>query len=134
GYPPLSTDPEVNYVFGVYASKLGDWEQAKACWTKVSELLPDHVPAMVSMSEALLIENKTTEAAEYLDRAAKIDPSYWKAQALLAQVSLRVGAAAEAVEHAERAIELGHGEAVSVSPLLARALVAEASEVLSAYL
>src|SRR5437879_9908652 len=53
-----------------------------------SELLPDHVPAMVSMSEALLIENKTTEAAEYLDRAAKIDPSYWKAQALLAQVSL----------------------------------------------
>jgi hypothetical protein len=134
GYPPLSTDPEVNYVFGVYASKLGDWEQAKAYWTKVSELLPDHVPAMVSMSEALLNENKTTEAAEYLDRAAKIDPSYWKAQALLAQVSLRVGAAAEAVEHAERAIELGHGEAVSVSPLLARALVAEASEVLSAYL
>jgi len=132
-YPPLSTDPEVNYVFGVYASKLGDWEKAKTYWTKVFDLLPDHVPAMVSISEALLIENKATEAAEYLDRAAKIDPSYWKAQALLAQVSFHTGSAAEAVEHAERAIELGHGEAASVSPLLARALVAEATEVLSAY-
>ena len=132
-YPPLSTDPEVNYVFGVYASKLGDWDKAKTYWTKIFELLPDHVPAMVSMSEALLIENKTTEAAEYLDRAAKIDPSYWKAQALLAQVSLHAGAAAEAVEHAERAIELGHEEAARVSPLLARALVAEATEVLSTY-
>jgi hypothetical protein len=132
-YPPVSSDPDVNYVFGLYASKLGDWEKAKAYWTKAFELLPNHVPAMVSMSEALLMENKTTEAAEYLDRAAKIDPSYWKAQALLAQVSFRTGSAAEAVEHAQRAIELGHEDAASVSPLLARALVAEATEVLSVY-
>src|SRR5690242_3313523 len=25
-YPPFSADPEVNYVFGVYASKLEDWD------------------------------------------------------------------------------------------------------------
>lgn len=132
-YPPVSTDPEVNYVFGVYASKSSDWEQAKTYWTKALELLPDHVPAMVSMSEALLIENKTTEAKEYLDRAAEIDPSYWKAQAVLAQVSFRKGSSAEAVGHAQRAIELGHEEAASVSPLLARALVAEATDILGAY-
>ena len=132
-YPPVSTDPEVNYVFGVYASKSSDWEQAKTYWTKALELLPDHVPAMVSMSEALLNENKTTEAKEYLDRAGKIDPSYWKAEAVLAQVSFRMGSSAEAVGHAQRAIELGHEEAVTVSPLLARALVAEATEILGAY-
>ena len=132
-YPPVSTDPEVNYVFGVYASKSSDWEQAKTYWTKALALLPDHVPAMVSMSEALLNENKTAEAVEYLDRAGKIDPSYWKAEAVLAQVSFRTGSAAEAVGHARRAIELGHEEAASVSPLLALALVTEATEVLSAY-
>jgi tetratricopeptide (TPR) repeat protein len=132
-YPPVSTDPEVNYVFGVYASKSSDWDQAKTYWTKALELLPDHVPAMVSMSEALLNENKTAEAMEYLDRAGKIDPSYWKAEAVLAQVAFRTGSSAEAVGHAQRAIELGHEEAVTVSPLLARALVTEATEVLSAY-
>ncbi len=133
-YPSVSDDPEVNYVFGVYASRLGDWEQAKTYWTKVLQLLPDHIPAMVSMGEALLGENKASEAAEYLERAANIDPSYWRTQALLAEVSLRTGSPAEAVQHAERAIELGQGEAASVTPLLARALVAEATEVLSAYL
>src|SRR6266566_9614194 len=65
---------------------------------------------------------------------SNIDPSYWRTQALLAEVSLRTGSPAEAVQHAERAIELGQGEAVSVAPLLARALVAEATEVLSVYL
>ncbi|HYL83059.1 MAG TPA: tetratricopeptide repeat protein [Candidatus Angelobacter sp.] len=133
-YPPVSSDPEVNYVFGVYASRLGDWEQAKVYWTTILQLFPDHVPAMVSMSEALLNENRVSEAAEYLDRAAKTDPSYWRTQAVLAEVSLRAGSAGEAVHHAERAVELGHGEAASVSPLLARALVAEASEVLRTYL
>ena len=132
-YPPLSTDPKVNYVFGVYASKLGDWEQAKTYWTRALQLLPDDVPATVSMSEALRIENKITEAIEYLHQAAKIDPSYWRTQAELAEVSLRTGSTAEAVEHAQRAIELGHEKAASVAPLLARALVAEATEVLSAY-
>ncbi|MFI5059680.1 MAG: tetratricopeptide repeat protein [Candidatus Acidiferrales bacterium] len=133
-YPPVSADPEVNYVFGMYASRLGDWEQAKSYWTKVLQLLPDYVPALVSMSEALLGENKASEAVEYLDRASKIDPSCWRTQAVLAEASLRTGSTGEAVRHAERAIELGHGEAASVSPLLARALVAEATEVLRAYL
>jgi len=133
-YPAVSNDPAVNYVFGLYASSLGDWEQAKTYWTRVLQLLPDDVPTMVSMSEALLRENKSTEAEEYLDRAVKIDPSYWRTQAVLADVALRKGSTREAVQHAERAIELGHREASSVSPLLARALVTEANEVLRAYL
>jgi Tetratricopeptide repeat len=133
-YPPVSTDPEVNYVFGVYFARLRDWEQAKAYWAKALQRLPDHVPAMVSMSEVLLTENKVSEAAEYLDRAAKIDPSYWRTQAVLTEISLRSGSTGEAFRHAERALELGHGQAASVSPLLARALVAEATELLRAYL
>jgi len=124
----------VNYIFGLYASRLGDWEQAKSYWTKVLELLPDHVPATVSMSEALLRENKALEAMEYLVRAEKLDPSYWRTPAVLADIALRAGSAEEAVLHAQRAMELGHDEAASVSPLLARALVARATEVLRSYL
>jgi tetratricopeptide (TPR) repeat protein len=133
-YPPLSSDPEVNYVYGVYASRMGDWEAAKSFWAIVLQLRPDSVPAMVSISEALLNEDKDSEAMEYLDRAAKTDPFYWRTQAVLAEVYLRTGSTSEAVEHAKRAIEMGHGEAASVFPLLARALAAEATEVLRAYL
>jgi len=133
-YPPVSTNPEVNYVFGVYSARLRDWEQAKAYWTKVLQLLPDHVPAMVSMSEVLLGENKVSEAMEYLDRAAKIDPSYWRTQAVLTEISLRSGSTGEAFQHAKQTMELGHGQAATVSPLLARVLVEEATELLRAYL
>jgi len=86
------------------------------------------------MGEALLREDKTSDAVEYLDRAEKLDPPYWGTQAVLAELSLRNGATDEAIHHAERAIELGHEEAASVSPLLARALNAKAIEVLQAYL
>ena len=133
-YLPASLDPEVNYIFGLYASRLGDWEQAKSYWTKVLQLRPEYVPAMVSMSEVLISENKPLEAREYLVRAEKLDPAYWRTQAALGEVALRAGATGEAVLRAQRAMELGHEEAASVSPLLARALVARANEVLRAYL
>jgi hypothetical protein len=133
-YPAISSDPEVDYIFGLYASRLGDWEQAKSYWAKVLDLLPGHVPAMVSMSEVLLNENKALEAMEYLLRAEKLDPAYWRTQAVLAEIALRAGSSEEAVLHAERAIELGREEAAGVSPFLARALVARANEVLRNYL
>ena len=133
-FPPVSDDPRVNHVFGVYASRSGDWTMATSYWTKALVLDPNYVPAIVSMGEALLNENQISEARVYLDRAAKIDPAYWRTEAILAEAAWRTGATEEAIKHARRALELGHDEAVSVSPLLARALVAQASEVLRRYL
>lgn len=132
-YPPASSDPEVNYVFGRYASELGDWEQAKSYWANVLKVLPDHVPTLVSMSQGLLNENKILEAKEYLDKAEKLDPAYWRTQAVLAEIYMWGGSPREAVAHAERSLELGHEEASRVSPLLARALAARANEVLRTY-
>lgn len=133
-FPPVSDDPRVNQVFGVYASRSGDWTMAASYWTEALVHDPNYVPAIVSMGEALLNENQISEARVYLDRAAKIDPDYWRTQAILAEVAWRTGATEETVKHARRALELGHDEAVSVSPLLARALVAQATEVLRGYL
>lgn len=48
--------------------------------------------------------------------------SSWRAHAILAEDYLRQGLAEEAIKQAEQALELGHGEAVAVKPLLARAL------------
>jgi tetratricopeptide (TPR) repeat protein len=107
---------------------------ATSYWTKALVLDANYVPAIVSMGEALLNENQISEASVYLDRAAKIDPTYWRTQAILAEVAWRTGATSEAVNHARRALELGHDDAASVSPLLARALVAQAGEVLRGYL
>ena len=133
-FPPVSDNLEVNQVFGVYASRLGNWTMAASYWTKALVLDPNYVPAIVSMGEALLNDNQISEASVYLDRAAKIDPTYWRTQAILAEVAWRLGATSEAVNLARRALELGHDEAANVSPLLARALVAQAGEVLRGYL
>jgi hypothetical protein len=74
-YPPVSSDADVNHIFGAYASKVGDWEQAESYCAKVLEQVPDNVPAMVSMGEVLLNQNKASEALPYLERTAKTDPS-----------------------------------------------------------
>jgi tetratricopeptide (TPR) repeat protein len=103
--------PEVNYFFGVYSSQLNDWEQAKSYWTKTIEIYPKHILALLSLSEALLRENKAGEALPYLNRGIESEPSSWRAHAILAEVLLRLGDAEEALKQAERAIELGHGQA-----------------------
>jgi hypothetical protein len=74
-YPPVSSDADVNHIFGAYASRAGDWEQAETYWAKVLEQVPDNIPAMVSMGEVLLNQNRTSEALPYLERAAKTDHS-----------------------------------------------------------
>src|SRR5260370_20439120 len=58
---------------------------------------------------------------------------------MLADASLRQGLLDESIKHAERALELGHGQAVIIQPLLAQALRLHgdnerAIQVLQAYL
>jgi tetratricopeptide (TPR) repeat protein len=134
-YPPVSADPEVNYVFGAYAWRSGNWPMARSYCTQTLLLLPDHVPAIVCMGEALLNEEQPVEAKVYLERAAKLDPSYWRTEEVLAKFALQTGATDEAVQHARRALELSQmdGRASNVSPLLAAALLAQATQILQSY-
>jgi tetratricopeptide (TPR) repeat protein len=115
-------NPEVNYVFGIYSSQVNDWASAKTYWEKVLSLYPKHGGALVSMGIALLRENKPVDAEPYLKGAVQAEPSSWRAHALLADACLQQGALDEAIAHAERAVELGHGQAAVAQPLLARAL------------
>src|SRR5689334_9287146 len=49
---------EVNYLYGVYSLQMSDKAQAKSYWTKSLELYPNHYRALLSLSQALLDENK----------------------------------------------------------------------------
>ena len=121
-YRKAPNNAEVNYVYGVYESQSNAINQAKNYWTKTLELYPKHLSALLSLSEMLVHEKKTTEALTYLNRAAEVEPSSWRVHALLAEALLVQGSRDEAIEHAERAVELGHGRAAMMEPLLAQAL------------
>jgi len=130
---------EVEYMYGVYASQIGDNAQAKTHWTKSLELYPRHFRALISLGEALLKENKPDEALAYLERAVQSEPSSWRAHALSAEAYLQRGSTEEAVKEAERAVELGHGEAATVQLVLSMALMRHgekdrAAAILQAYL
>jgi tetratricopeptide (TPR) repeat protein len=113
---------EVQYLYGIYAKQGGNAEQAKSYWTKALEVSPTHLPALLSLADALLRENREAEALPYATRAVEVEPSSWRAHAILSNVYLRQGSADAAVKEAERALELGHEQAATVQPVLAGAL------------
>jgi tetratricopeptide (TPR) repeat protein len=117
---PSSAD--VNYIFGVYSSQANNLDQAKSYWTKALEINPKHLNALLSLGDLLLRGKKTDEALPLLKRATEAEPSSWRSHALLCHALLMQGSLDEAIEQAERALELGHGPATIIEPLLATAL------------
>jgi len=132
-------NPDVNYAFGIYCIETNELDRAKEYLEKVVNLDPKHAGALRSLGIVFLFKNTPVEAAAYLKRATESEPTSWRAHALLADASLRLGSVDESVLQAERALELGHGQAEIVQPLLARALAQRgdterAIEILQTYL
>lgn len=111
-------DAETNYLFGIYAAETNDWDRAKGYWEKALSVEPDHAGALLSMSAALIREKRVSEARGYLKRALAVEPTFWRTHAVLADACLREGLLYEAIEEGERALELGHGEAAIVQPVI----------------
>ena len=116
-------NPEVNYLFGLYYAKSGDWPQAKTYWEKTLSLSPEHLRALLALSEALIREKNYPEAVKLLNRAVETNPDAWRPHALLAEAYLHQGSLEESIRQSERALELGHAQADPVQPILARALL-----------
>jgi tetratricopeptide (TPR) repeat protein len=121
-YRKAPNHPAVNYLFGVYFQQMQDPEKAITFWTKTVEFDPNHVLALLSLSEALMREARLIEAEMYVRRAVEADPSSWRAHAIRADVLLKEGLTGQAIKEAYHALELGHGQATGVQPLLAQAL------------
>lgn len=116
------TSAEVEYLFGVYASQVNNEALAQSYWLKALKLDPQHLNALLAVSQGLLQQLKADEATVYLRRALDEEPSSWRAHMLMAQADLIQGDRGGAVRQAERAMELGHEEAASVRPVLTRAM------------
>src|SRR5580704_18789995 len=95
----------------MYYSQSQDVTAAISHWKRALEQDPKHLLSLLSMGEELLHEHKAADALPYLKRAVEAEPTAWRAQAFLADAELRQGATDEAIQHAERALELGHGKA-----------------------
>lgn len=121
-YGKAPNHPAVNYLYGVYFLEMKDQEKAKSYWAKALEFDPKHLSALLALSEALVREQKLTEAEGYVKRAVEADPNSWRAHAILADVLLKEHLPEKAIQEAGHALELGHGQAAIVEPLLARAL------------
>jgi tetratricopeptide (TPR) repeat protein len=121
-YGKAPNHPAVNYLYGVYFLQVKDQEKAKSCWAKALEFDPKYVSALLALSEALIRERKLTEAEAYVTRAVEADPNSWRAHAILADVLLKEHLPEKAIQQADHALKLGHGQAAIVEPLLAGAL------------
>jgi tetratricopeptide (TPR) repeat protein len=113
---------EVEYLYGVYASQMNDMNLARSYWMRALELNPNHLSALLAVSQGLLHERKPEQAMSYLERAVEVEPSSWRVHMLMAQADLLQNKDDDAVKEAERAMELGHERAATVQPLLAHAL------------
>ena len=121
-YRRAPNHPAVNYLYGVYFLQMKDEEKAKSYWSKTLEFNPQHVSALLSLSEALVREQKLQDAETYVKRAVEADPNSWRGHAILADVLLKESHPNEAVKEADRALEIGQGQAAMVQPLLVRGL------------
>ncbi len=115
-------DANVNFLLGMYSAETNDWVVAQRYWEKVLAVHPNHLGALLALGYALVRVDKPAEAAKYLTLAVEGEPTCWRVHALLAAARLREGLLDESIRQAERALELGHGPAEIVQPLLAQAL------------
>ena len=122
-YRLVPNNPEVNYLFGLYWAKTTDWAQAKTYWEKTLSLSPSHQRALLALSEALIREKKYPDAVKLLNQAVDATPSAWRPYALLAEAYLHQGSLEQSIQQSEHALELGHGQAAPVQPILLRALL-----------
>jgi len=105
-YRAAPNHPAVNYLFGVYFQKIMDCQGAISHWTKTIEFDPKHVLALLSLSEALMYEDRLPEAGMYATRAVEADPSSWRGHAILAEVLLKEHFIKDAIKEADHALAL----------------------------
>ena len=117
--------PDISYMLGLVYEKKNDLASARRYWDEALQAEPKHISSLLACGDTLLHQEDLTGARKYLDKAADAAPNSWRAHSLLATALLRQGLHAEAVTHAERALDLGKGQATSSLLVLGQALAAE---------
>jgi tetratricopeptide (TPR) repeat protein len=113
---------EIEYLYGLCEFRASNEASARSHWTRALGDNPNHLSALLALGQDLLHQHKPAEAMQYLSRAETVEPYSWRVHLLLTQAYYDQRNFPEAVNQAQRTLELGHDRAVSVQPLLAHAL------------
>ena len=117
--------PDVNYLLGLLASLTGNPLEARSFWEKAISFEPNDYFSLLALGEAALGRGELEQAKSLLNRASAVNPNAWRPHELLAHIDLRQGLFADAQKNAERAIDLGKGEANAARLVLAKAFIAQ---------
>ncbi len=117
------SNPDVNYLWGMYYAQKKDMGKAKEYWEKAVQIYPRHVFSLAALAQLALEEPNGPVAVDLLTRVTDLVPSSWRYQERLAEAYLLGGDYAETQKHAERAIELGKERAAEAQFILAQALL-----------
>lgn len=131
--------PVALYVMGLSSEKRGSIAEARSYWEKSLSFDPTQQIVVYALGQSYLSEGNNAKADELGRQLLQLDPNSWKAHSLVASAAFRQSRYAEAVSHAERALEIGGDSAGSISIVLAQALAVqdrrgEAIEALKRYL
>jgi Tfp pilus assembly protein PilF len=80
------------------------WQNSLSLWQRVLDLDPDCAVAHCNLGDALLRENRTTEASRHFAAAIDLDPNFSFAYANFAALLVRAGRLDDAVFAAQRAL------------------------------
>jgi tetratricopeptide (TPR) repeat protein len=115
--------PDVDYLLGVLSSMTGDLAAAKQ-YLENGATRYQHILSLTALGEIYLNEGNLALAQQRLEAALKTAPNTWRADQLLAAVELKQGSYPLAIQHAERALQVGKIEAKGARLTLADALYA----------
>jgi tetratricopeptide (TPR) repeat protein len=115
------SNPDVNYLWGMYYAQSKDWAHAQAYWEKAIQFYPRHEFALAALGQLALQNGDFPKAIDYLGRAVEASPSSWRHEQQLAEAYLRHNEFDQAQKHAVRAIELGKDRAGAAQLVLAKA-------------
>ena len=117
------SDPDVSYLWGMYYAQVQDFAKAKVYWETAVLLSPRHVFALDGLAQLALQDSDYAAATEYLLRASEADPSSWRYHERLAETYLNQKQYEQALNHAQRALELGKERAAEVQFVLAQVFI-----------
>jgi tetratricopeptide (TPR) repeat protein len=117
------SNPDVNYLWGMYYAQSKDWTRAQGYWEKAIEFLPHHGFSLAALGQLSVQNGDFPKAIDYLTRAVEASPSSWRNEQQLAEAYLLHDEPGQAQKHAERAVELGKDRASPAQLVLAKALL-----------
>jgi tetratricopeptide (TPR) repeat protein len=117
------SNPDVNYLWGMYYAQSKDWTRAQGYWEKAIEFLPHHGFSLAALGQLSVQNGDFPKAIDYLTRAVEASPSSWRNEQQLAEAYLLHDEPGQAQKHAERAVELGKDRASPAQLVLAKVLL-----------